>query len=366
MKLECIKDKIKEAIVLTSKIVGKKLDLPVLSCVLLLAKNNQLKIKATNLEIGVEVIVPAKITKEGSVAVSGDILSNILNNIYNEKNITIELKNKNIEIKTDKNLLTVKSLPVDDFPIIPIIKEGSKFKIKTKKLISGIKAVSYSASFSDIKPEISSVYIYKEGMELIFVSTDSVRLSEKKINIKDDSEFSGVILPIKSANEIIRIFNDDEGDVEVNYNENQISVFNNEKYLTARLINGVFPDYRQIIPKDIKTEVIMLKEEILNSLKITNIFSDKFNRVDILVEKEQNKFSLKSQNADIGENTTKIDAVIEGESVEISFNQKYIIDCFQSINKDSVVFCFSGKNKPLLIKGINDGSFSYLIMPINN
>jgi len=366
MKIECVKDKLKNAIMVAEKIAGKNLSLPVLSCVLLVTENKTLKVKSTNLELGVEFSIPVNIIKEGSIAVSGVVLNNILNNIYSEKNIIIESKNENIFITTEKNSMVVKSFPVDDFPTIPTIKNGDNFKINAKQLIKGIKSVVYSASFSDIKPEISSIYIYPEGKNIIFSSTDSIRLAEKKIFIKNQYDFSGIILPVKSANEILRVFEDYNEDLNVVCNNNQISIFNNEIHLTSRIINGIFPDYRQIIPKKHTTEVTILKEDILNGLKITNIFSDKFNRVDVLINPKQKIFELKSQNADIGENITKINAVIEGDPINISFNQKYITDCFQSIPQDSISFYFTGKNKPLLIRGVGEGDFLYLVMPINN
>jgi len=366
MKLECVKDKLRDCIIIAEKITGKNLNLPVLSCILLETFDKYLKIKSTNLEMGVEFSIPANITKHGSVAVSGFVLNNILNNIYNEKNIIIESKNENLSIITEKNSMVVKSFKTDDFPTIPNIKNGDSFKINSKQLIKGIKSVVYSSSISDIKPEISSIYIYPEGKDIIFVSTDSIRLAEKKIHTKNDNNFNGIILPSKSANEIIRVFDGYDGDLDITCNNNQISIFNNETHFTSRVVNGTFPDYGQIIPKKHTTEATILKEDILNGLKITNIFSDKFNRVDVSIDPKQKIFDLKSQNTDVGENTTKINAVLEGEPIDISFNQKYITDCFQSIPQDSTTFYFTGKNKPLLIKGVGETDFLYLVMPINN
>ena len=120
----------------------------------------------------------------------------------------------------------------------------------------------YSSSVSDVKPEISSVYIYSNEDSLVFVSTDSFRLAEKKVKIKNIEEINGILIPFKNISEIIRIFGEISGDLNICFNKNQISFSYNGIYLTSRLVDGVFPDYRQIIPKESKTEVVVLKQDL--------------------------------------------------------------------------------------------------------
>ena len=124
-------------------------------------------------------------------------------------------------------------------------------------------------------------------------------------------------------------------------------------------------DYRQIIPKEFKTDVVVLKQDLLNALKLSNIFSDKFNQVNLRVAPREKIFSLSSENNDVGENTTNLDAVMSGDSVELSFNYKYFFDCFQSINTDSVSIKMNDPSKPLVVSPTGDSSFTYLIMPMN-
>ncbi|MBP7006577.1 MAG: DNA polymerase III subunit beta [Candidatus Pacebacteria bacterium] len=364
MKLECDIEKIKNSVSKVERITGKNLTLPVLSSILLVASGKSLKLRSTNLSLGVEIEIPVKIEKEGVLAVSGNILSNVLSNISEKEKISLEDKDGNLLLKTKKNQLRIKGNTYEDFPTIPQV-SGNSFEIEGKKLIEGIKSVYYSAAIGDIKPEISSVFMYGDGEYLVFVATDSFRLAEKKIKIKGIEEFSGILIPFKNIPEIIRVLGETTEIVKVSFNKNQVSFAFDGVYLTSRVIDGLFPDYRQIIPKEYKTEVVTLKQDLLNALKISNIFSDKFNQINIKVLPKDKVFEISSENNDIGDNKTYLDGALQGEDVELSFNYRYFLDCFQSLNKDSVSIKFNQSSKPMVVKSNPDELFTYLIMPMN-
>ncbi len=364
MKLECSIEKIKSAITQAERITGKNLTLPVLSSILFEAKGKSLKLKSMNLSLGIEIEIPAKVEKEGVFAVLGSTANNIFSNIFENENILLESVDGNMMIKTKKSNIKIKGVPHEDFPSIPIV-SGNSFEIESKKLIEGIKSVYYSASISDIKPEISSVYIYFNEDNMVFVATDSFRLAEKKIKIKESIEIPGILIPYKNIAEILRVFGETNGEIKVCFNKNQISFSFNNTYLTSRIIDGVFPDYRQIIPKSFTTEAVLLKQDMLNTLKLSNIFSDKFNQLDLLVNVKERVFEISSSNSDVGENKTHLTATLSGVDVELSFNYKYFLDCFSSITTDSLSIQMNDGSKPIVIKGIGDKSFTYLIMPMN-
>ncbi|HPS21475.1 MAG TPA: DNA polymerase III subunit beta [Candidatus Paceibacterota bacterium] len=364
MKLECELEKIKNAINQTEKVTGKNLTLPVLGSILFIASKKSLKLRATNLSLGIEVEVPAKVETEGIMAVSGSVLTGVFSNLAQNEKVVLEEENGNLLIKTKKNRIKVKGQSYEDFPTIPVV-EGQSFEIEANKLIDGIKSVYYSSSVSDIKPEISSVYVYTDNNNLVFVATDSFRLAEKKIKMKNIEEIPGILIPFKNIPEILKIFGDSTKEIKVCFNKNQISFSSDSVYLTSRIIDGVFPDYRQIIPKESKTDIVVLKQDLLNALKIANIFSDKFNQLNLTVDTKEKIFELSSQNNDIGENRTQLDAAISGEDVELAFNYKYFLDCFQSIGSDSLVIRLNQATKPIVVSGVSDSSFLYLIMPMN-
>ena len=364
MKIECIKEKLTWGLDKISKISGKNPTLPILSCILFEAKKGLLKIKATNLDFGAEVSIPAKVIEEGILAVPGNVVANFIENI-SDRTVLLEEKENNLTITTERNKTIIKTQNHSDFPNIPNPNKEFLVKINAKDFINGLASVWYSASTSTIKPELSSIYIYEQNEEIIFVATDSFRLAEKKIKIKKHDNFSPVLIPNKNIQEIIRILGGLEDDLEINLSKNQLSISVNGLYLVSRLVDGVFPDYKQIIPKEFKTEITLLKQDLINSLKLAHIFSDNFNQISVHCLPKKNLFELKTKNNDIGENTNQLKAAIKGEDIDINFNYRYLADAFSSINADSVFLGFNGLSRPVVLNGGADKSFTYLVMPMN-
>jgi DNA polymerase-3 subunit beta len=365
MKAECIKEKFCAAVSKAEKITGKNMSLPILSCILIEAKSNFLILRATNLDLGIEIRVPAKITKEGKVAVPGAILNSFLSNLSGDNNLNLEEKDGNLHVLGSHSQTIIKSYQAEDFPTIPKVLNGKIYDIESVNLVRGLKAVCYSASLSNIKPELSSIYIHSKDDGLVFVATDSFRLAEKVVKFKKTSDFEQILIPFKNVADLLKIINDEKDSLAINFTKNQISFEYKDIYIVSRVIDGVFPDYQQIIAKEFKTEVIVLKQDLINVLKLSNVFSDSFNQINIKVSPKDKTLEIKSKNSNVGENVNKLSATISGEEIEINFNHKYIIDCFQSIDSDSVSLSFNGLNKPMVIHGVSDKSFTYLVMPMN-
>ncbi len=365
MKIECIKEKLIEGISKADRLTGKNLSLPILSCINLSASKNSLVIRATNLDCGIEIKIPAKVEQEGEIALQGGVISSLLAGLPKEKNITLESKDGNVVISTSTNTTLIKTFPTDDFPSIPKLETNKIIEISPKLLVKGFKSVVYSASLSTVKPELSSVYVFKEDSDLVFVSTDSFRLAEKRVKVKDSIDFPSVIVPAKNVADIIRTLDGLSDDIKVLFDKNQIAFESKDIYLMSRVIDATFPDYRQIIPKSFVTEVVILKQDFVDSLKTSNVFSDKFNQVNVKALPSKKSFVISTKNSDVGEYTNSLDSSITGQDVDINFNHKYIADCFQSIDADSLVLSISGANKPLVLKGVSDKSFTYLVMPMN-
>ena len=365
MKIETTLEKIKDAISRVQKVSSKNLSLPILENVLLVAKEKNLTLRSTNLHVGVEVTIPVKVKTEGEIAIKLDVFGQIINSLGNEHVVVLEVIDNTLHITTEKSQMDIKLFPHSDFPTLPHIEEGETLKIPIETIIDGVRSVVYSASLSDIKPEISSVYIYTENNELVFVSTDSFRLAEKRIVVDTNIDVEGLIVPVKNIQECIKVFSGITGDVEVNLGKNQLSIQSDTIYFTSRIIDGNYPDYKQIIPQESETQAIVLKDELIQSLRLINVFSDNFNQLSLQVDAKKGQILLHSRNTDVGENKTSVDAAVTGKNIEMYLNHKYLSDAFPVLGSDSIQFSFIEKNKPCVIRSVGDSSFLYLIMPMN-
>jgi DNA polymerase-3 subunit beta len=301
---------------------------------------------------------------DGVVAVSATVLSNVFASLRDSAIVSLCEVEQTLVVKTKHNTMRLKTLPYEDFPTIPAV-TGETVELSAKKLIDGLRAVFYAASTSDIKPEIASVFLYPDGDNLVFVATDSFRLAEKKIPMKNAASIKACILPIKNCIEFIRLFEHETGDLTLTMSDNQLEIKSSGITVSSRVVNGSFPDYKQIIPKAANTEIVVLKQEMQQALKIATIFSDKFNQVTMMCNPAEKIFSIETKNNDVGEYQTKLDAALSGQMIEASFNYRYMVDCFQTIGEDSVSFSFAEAHKPLIVRGVGNQSFLYLIMPMN-
>jgi len=377
MKVECLREKLRAAVLKASRLVGRNLALPVLSALYLEAKEGKITIRATNLDVGIEVAVPGKIEKNGVAVVSAALLSGFLATKASGEMVTLSLSGReNGDQKTEdgegnklflqsgSHHTMIKCLPSDDFPTLPRMEESISLTLSGDDLRVGIESVVYAASPSDMKPEIASVYIVNDGKELVFVATDSFRLAEKRLLIRVEGECT-LLVPHKNASELIRALEGVESQVELAFSKNQLVVTAENLYFTSRLVEGVYIDYAQIMPNGSKTEVVVLKEDLIEAMRLSVVFSDKFNPVVLTIDPDEKLFEVRAHGAETGESTTRLAATIEGEKVEMGFNARYILEAFASIQEDSVALTWNGAGRPMLMRGTGNKSFSYLVMPMN-
>ncbi len=365
MKIECVKNKLTELLTKMEKVVGKNTNHPVLKCFLFEAKNGRLLIKATNLDLGVQSEMVVRVLKEGMVAIPADVFTGLLVQTPPGGNVTLESSGTTLSVSTNHSKTVIKLLSADDFPNIPETSDEVSVSIPAPDLVKGLQSVWYASATSSMKPELSSVYVYYDQKHLIFVATDSFRLAEKKVVVKKISDFPQTLIPFKNVVDIIRLFSDYKGDVKLSAVKGQISLSGDDMYVVSRVVEGSFPDYKQIIPSTFKTEVTLLKQDFVSGLKISTIFSDTFHEVHFHLSPKKKLLELSAKNEHVGENTLSLDAVLKGDEIDISFNHRYLVECFQSIGADSLSLGFNGEHKPLVLHGISDSSFTYLVMPMN-
>ena len=365
MKLTTIKEKILTAVQIAERITGKKESLPILSCVLLDGGSGkgELVVRATNLEAGIEISVPCEIEDKGVIAVSASVLSQTLRSISGEK-IALKTEEGNLIVESRGTKTLIKAIPHEEFPKLGDMGGGKGVPVSREELMRGIQSVSYAASPSMIRPELGSVYVAMRPGSIVCVATDSFRLAEKIIGSLDKG--SEVLVPLKHALELAHVLERiDASEVSLSADESQMSVSANGVRYVSRVVDGTFPNYKEIMPKVFETEATVLKNDFAEMLRKARVFSGNDQHVGLHVYPKRKIFSATARSAEVGEMSDSIDAAISGNDLDINFHIGYLADCLSIIESDSIILGFAGAGKPLVIRGVSDQSFTYLVMPLN-
>jgi DNA polymerase-3 subunit beta len=368
MKIICVVSKLKEAIDNGERIITKNLTLPILNNLLLRTEKNNLIVSSTNLEVGVHSWLSCKIIEGGEMTIPAKLLSGIVSNLKNG-NIELETKKgKGLIIKADNYKGEIKGQDAQDFPIIPKITKDHHINLSAQELADSLSQVIPFTSISETRPEITGVLFKKEkNQEFIsLVSTDSFRLSEKKIFLKNKfkSEEFSFIIPQKTAAEALRLSHGKE-EVNIIINKNQISFQFPQNELVSRLIEGNYPDYSSFVPTEFKTELIADREELIKTIKLVSLLSSRIN--DITFSNNSSKkgmVSVFASDSDLGENSAFLKAEIKGDPLEISFNWHYLLEGLLHTKGKKVIMKFTEKTKPTLVKSTEDTNYIYIVMPI--
>lgn len=345
--------------------VGKNLTVPVLSCVLVRIEGNTLTLTATNLEVGVRYSIPVTGTADGVAAVPAGVFSHVLAAMPSGADVELVVEGSVLVVRGAGGSSRIALQDAEEFPNLPEVGEGVDVTLPQKALASALTSVSYCASTSTVKPELASVFVHPAGNELVCAATDSFRLAEKKVPLKEPVEADPFLIPARSVHDMVRVLADDEKPVTLRVGEHQLSLTVGGVYVTLRLTQGTFPDYTQIIPKEFVSEATMLVADFERVLKKVAVFSDKFQQVLLTVDPEAGEFTVHTENSAVGESTDVVPAALEGDSLAVRFNQRYLNDAFNTIHTDSFVFKWSGVSTPSVMRPIGDDSVVYLVMPMN-
>jgi len=342
----------------------KSATLPALSSILLIAGDEGIKLRATNLETGIDLKLPGEIISDGVVAIPAAILQQIAGSFTQEGKIVLEHTGDILRITSGTGKSSIKTIPYDDFPSIPFPENPKNRIILPGILLKNLfTAVASCASTSTVRPELASIYIVIEGGVLTAVATDSFRLAEKKVPLSNKGTQGKLLIPAKNALDIAQALPD--GDIIMSFDEHQCAFVSETEMLVSRLTNAVYPDYRQIIPKESIVEAVVLRKDFENALKRTTIFSDVFQKIRISFDPKKNIVAFFARNNDIGESSETLNAHIEGSPLELSFNHRYLSSVLSLTPAESFSITAAGIGRPLIIKGVSDTSLLYLVSPMN-
>lgn len=373
MKLLILQEKLKEGLNIIERVASKSLTLPILNNALIAAEKNFLNLVATDLEIGINWWTLAKVEKEGKITVPSRLFSSLVNLLPNEK-INLRAENNNLVIECKNYKTQVKGFTADEFPIIPKIAEGEFIFINNSSFCQSLSQVVDIAVPSTTRPEISGIYFLFQKNLITIATTDSFRLGEKKIFLKSNSLLKKdytLILPQKAAKEIINIFGGREGELKIYFSSNQImfespmpETEHPQVQLVSRLIEGEYPNYQEIIPREYKTQLTLDKDEFLNQIKSASLFSGKANEIKIKTASKKKEIEVFSQSEDIGNYQSLIPGKIKGEDVEISFNYRFLLDGILNVKSSEIILELNGDSGPGVLKPVGDQSYIYVVMPI--
>ncbi len=371
MKLEILKENIKMGLGVVERIVGKNLSLPVLNNVFMDTEDSFLVLTSTDLETAIRLWVLTKIVKTGKAVVPAKFLSSFIASLPNEK-ITMEMDGQNMRIECKKVTTQIQGHNPEEFPIIPEFKDAEYIEVDTRKLCQGLSQIIDIPVSSTSRPEISGIYFSFAKNNIKIAATDSFRLAEKNIALDQPlkKEYS-FILPQRPAREMLHILDGKEGVLKMYFSNSQVMVefpmkeINHpEVQITSRLIEGEYPNYQDIIPTKFKTHVTLKRDEFLNQIKTASLFSGKVNEVKISIPENAKEIVVWAKSPEVGENRSSVEAKIEGEPIEVSFNYKYLADGLMNIKSSEVNFEISKEEGPCILTPVGDSSYLYVVMPI--
>ena len=377
MKFACTQENLVQGLGLVGHTAGKSMNLPILSHVLLKTEDGNLKLSTTNLEMAVSALVRGRIEQEGTFTVPAKLFHEYIA-LLSPGKIELSVENDTLEIKADGKITKIKGLSSVEFPFIPKLATGSGYHLKASALREAITQVAFAASLSESRPELAGVACFFQGDvsghdRCVFAATDSYRLSERVIVLESGSgaDVGKCIVPARAMSEIGRLLGAYKDEVSVpetvswQMSESQFVVSYGNVELVSRLIDGSFPDYRQIIPTQFKTTATVSRQEVAKAIRAAALFARQ-GLYDVHVEIRTGSLVITSADSGTGTHTAEIPAEIQGDTNKVLLNYKYVMDGLNAMSGDRVVFQIIDAMNPVVLRpteGVG-GSFQYIVMPI--
>jgi DNA polymerase-3 subunit beta len=329
------------------------------------------------------VKVAAKVEKEGKVTIPAKLISNFSNNLPSGENVTLELADQSLKIKSGAYKAVLKGLSANDFPLIPRKKTEFILKLQAATLKQILAKIMVSTAVNEARVELTGVNLIFSPQTLTFAATDSFRLAEYSLKIDDAScnkeiykafieKRPSIIVPANTLTELSRIIpNDSDGFIEIYAEEGQIFFEFEGTRLVSRLVNGKFPEYKHIMPKEYKSRIVGEKSALLSAVKMASVFASSRNsEISLKIDASAKKVLIGAKSAEVGENSTELKFDIVGPSQEVVFNARYLLDGINTISSSKLAVLLNSESTPVGIKEINEQTgeildgYTYIVMPI--
>lgn len=371
MKLTCLQENLARGLQVAGRGVSSRTTLPILGNVLLRTEGGRLRLTATNLEVGINCWVPAKVDDEGAITVPAKLFTDFVNSLPpGPIELSLNVRTKTVHIKAGPFEANLKGLDAEEFPIIPGIPEKPTSKIAQSALRRMIREVAFVAATDDSRPVLTGVLTTLEGDEMLMAAADPYRLSVRRSSLLAPvAEKIEVIIPAKSLFEVERILedSDDPVDVYVTPNKSQVIFHTESTDLVSRIIEGQFPNYKQVIPTSSQTTVVVQREEFLKATRLASYFArDAANIVRLQIDPTSDTPLIVSATAaEVGDNVGRIEASVQGQPTTVAFNSRYLQDALASLSAPEIKLELGGPLAPGVVRIVGDeDTYLHVVMPL--
>lgn len=362
MRFTVARSELLDSLSAASRGLSSRSTLPILSGILFSAKDGEITLQATDLEISVRRSVGANVEKEGQGVLPGKLVSDIVRSLP-EAAVTVSLEGDIASIACEQSSFTVKTLPADDFPKFPEISPDTQIDVSSKVLSAVATHVSRAVSRDETRPVLTGVLVVVDGPSLRMVATDSYRLAVKETILEKSGAALEVVVPGKALDEVVRL-SSGSADVHIGVSENQVSFSFGKTSFVTRRIEGTFPNYRQLIPKETETTVVVPREDMLAAVKRVSLMAQQNTPLRVSVSVEDQTMSLSATTQDIGDASEDLMVAASGTDVEIAFNHAFLADGLNSTDSENISVEIVSPLKPGVLRAKEDEGFLYLLMPV--
>lgn len=369
----CTRENLTNALDVVSPLAGKHAHLPILTNVLIQAREANVEFASTNLEVAVRTQVRAKVDVPGAFTVPAKTLADYVH-LLNQEQVELELQGNELILTSGNSSTKIKGATADEYPVIPGVEEDHAYVVKCDALKNALGKTVIAVAKNEIRPELSGVYwsFRSERYDgLLMAATDSYRLAETKLPlIQGGDKEINCIVPARVVFEIIRLLGlakDIENGEEVRLwvSSNQIALRYGSFEMTARLVQGKYPDYAQIIPMNFKTTAIVPIEGLVNKIKAASLFTTLgVNAVSFDLNASEHSVGVSSTSTQTGEHSSFLEADVVGEENSILLNHRYVLDGLQHMSTDEAEFKVNSGDTPCLFAPRGKDDYLYIVMPI--
>ena len=379
MKLECLQENLAEGLAVVGRVVPTKSTLPVLSNVLVAAREAELQLAATNLELAVAHRVPASVSHPGEITLPARLLADYVALLDHGQKVALDLNEKShkVHLACGRYEANIAGIDAEDFPPIPSVSGGASFQIAAAALKEAINQVVFAAAPDDTRPVLAGVLMRLGSGSLTLAAADGFRLAVRSVDLPEGAPDLQIIVPARTLAEVARLLPGDEGEevsISTTPGGNQVYFAFGKTEVTSRLIDGQFPDYQRIIPSDARTRVVLSTNDFLRATRAAAVFArDNSNivRLECTPSKEEAELALgsvlvKSTSAEMGDNEGHLDASISGDEAQIAFNGRYLRDALEAIESQQVSLQITGPSSPGILKPVGEpNGYLHVIMPMH-